>query len=62
MSVKKPRILDYVKRNTKDDPDHDAEILCKRITQSDWPWKFWGCRVFYYSRVKVVLSIFTFST
>ena len=37
------------------DADHDAEILCKRITQSDWPSKFWGRRVFHYSRVGVVL-------
>ena len=29
MSVKKPRILVYVKRNTKDDPDHDAEFCVK---------------------------------
>ena len=36
------------------DADHDAEILCKRITQSDWPSKFWGLRVFHYSRVGVV--------
>ena len=37
------------------DADHDAEILCKRIKQSDWPWKFLGCRVFHYIRVGVVL-------
>ena len=39
------------------DADHDAEILCKRITQSDWPWKFWGRKVFHYSRVGVVLPL-----
>ena len=39
------------------DADHDTEILCKRITQSDWPWKFWGRKVFHYSRVGVVLPL-----
>ena len=29
------------------DADHDAEILCKRIKQSDWPWKLLGHRVFH---------------
>ena len=31
--------------------------MCKRIKQSDWPWKFWGCRVFHYSWVGLVLSL-----
>ena len=39
------------------DADHDAEISCKRITQSDWPWKFQGRKVFHYSRVGVVLPL-----
>ena len=34
-----------------------CSILCKRIKQSDWPWKFWGCRVFHYSRVGLVLPL-----
>ena len=29
--------------------------MCKTIKQSDWPWKFWGRRVFDYSRVGLVL-------
>ena len=29
--------------------------LCKRIKQSEWSWKFWGHRVFHYSRVGLVL-------
>ena len=33
------------------DADHDAEILCKRITQSDWPWKFLGRKIFPYSQL-----------
>ena len=32
------------------------EILCKRMKQTDWPWKYSDCRVFYYSRVGVVLT------
>ena len=36
---------------------HDADHDGKRIKQSDWPWKFWGCRVFHYSWVGVVLPL-----
>ena len=39
------------------DADFDAEILYKRITQPDWPWKFLGHRVFHYSQVGVVLPL-----
>ena len=31
--------------------------MCKRITQSVWPWKFLGRRVFHYSQVRVVLPL-----
>ena len=33
------------------------KILYKRIKQSDWPRRFWGCRVFHYSRAGLVLSL-----
>ena len=29
--------------------------MCKRIKQSDWPWKFWCHRVFHYSHAGLVL-------
>ena len=35
--------------DTEFDADHDAEILCKRIKQSDWFWEFCGRCVFHYS-------------
>ena len=31
--------------------------MCQRIKQSYWPWKFWGCRVFHYSRFGLVLPL-----
>ena len=34
-----------------------CSILCNRIKQSGWPWKFWGCRVFHYSLVGLVLPL-----
>ena len=34
-----------------------CSILCNRIKQSGWPWKFWGCRVFHYSLVGFVLPL-----
>ena len=39
------------------DADYDAQILCKKIKQSGFPWKFWGCRVFHYRLVGLVLPL-----
>ena len=32
-------------------------FVYQAIKQSDWPWKFWDCRVFHYSRFGLVILL-----